>query len=301
MTTKSRTPDKPRSTFWRSRTRFRVGKTRRERRTQYYQQIIVLAVLLGITIIAGLVFIIANWQGAGSAASVQCSSYPEFCVPLVDGAGDPAYAAFEAPTSRTLDLPSQAVEGVVRGMTEDNVPFIGNPDAPIHFRTVSNFACSHCNTYHTTDLDRFIRDYVLQGQATLGFVVVTNTAGSASAAGNAAQAAFCAGEQGAFWEMGVELFRLARTFGTENGFALPQIRFSANAMGLDADALVSCIASQRYAPLLYEHQTFAQDNGVSGTPTLLVRFGDDTEWTRWEYTERDYAHMASMTERANAQ
>ncbi len=293
MSTKSHSSDTPRSSFWRSRARYSPGRTRAERRAQYRQQIIALAVLLGVTIIAGVVFIIANWNGAGAAATVSCNSYPEYCVPSVDGAGDSAYAAFEAPESRALDLPSQGVEGVVRGMTEDNVPFIGNPNAPIHFRTVSNFACPHCATYHAQDLERFVNDYVLEGKATLGFVIVGNK--------TAAQAALCAGEQGAFWEMGVELFRLASVYGPDAGFTLPQIRLSADAMGLDANALLVCMDSKRYEPLLYEHQVFAQDNGVSGTPTLLVRFGDEGEWTRLDYSERGYANMASMTERANAQ
>ncbi len=296
MTTHKPSSEKSRPSFWRSRVQFQLSPIRSERRKQYRQQITVLAVLLGATLLFGAVFIVANWRGAGNAANVSCNSYPEYCVPLVDGAGDPNYAAFERAESRTLDMPSQGAEGVVRGMTEDNVPFIGNPEAPIHFRTISNFACPHCATYHSGDLDRFIIDYVLKGQATLDFVIVTNTAGSPTAAGNAAQAALCAGEQGAFWEMGVELYRLANAYGSENGFALPQIRASAQALGLDADELVACIASQRYAPLLYEHQTFAVDNGVSGTPTLLVRFGEDTEWTQ---VDRSYENMASMTERAN--
>ena len=272
---------------------YAIGVTRGERRAQYRQQITVLVALLSATVIAGVIFILANWEGAGTAVTVSCESYPEFCVPLVDGAGDATYAAFEAPESRTLDQPSQGVEGVVRGMTEDNVPFIGNPDAPIHFRTVSNFACPHCATYHSTDLEKFVQDYVLAGKATLGFVIVGDQA--------AAQAALCAGEQGAFWEMSLELFRLASAYGPSTGFALPQIVNSANAMGLRTDSLAACIASQRYAPLLHEHQLFAQDNGVSGTPTLLVRFGDEGEWTRLEYSERGYENMASMTERANAQ
>ncbi len=301
MISNSQTPENPRARFCHRRTQYPVGITRAERRAQYRRQITVLAVLVSVTVLFGTIFIIANWRSAGTAATVSCNAYPQYCVPPVDGAGDSAYAAFEAPNSRALDLPSKGVDGVVRGMTADNVPFIGNPNAPIHFRTVSNYACGHCNTYHTAELERFIHDYVLKGKATLDFVIVTNTAGAMSTTNNAAQAALCAGEQGAFWEMSTELFRLARSYGTNAGFALPQIGFSADAMGLNAKTLFSCIDSQRYMPLLYDYQAFATDTGVSGTPTLLVRFGDDTEWTRLDHSERDYDYMASMTERANAQ
>ena len=181
MTTKSQRSEKTRALFWRSRAQFPVGRTRSERRAQYRRQVIALVALLSATLIVGALFIIANWEGAGTAITVSCNTYPEFCVPLADGAGDPAYAAFEAPESRVLDQPSQGTADVVRGMTEDNVPFIGNPDAPIHFRTVSNFACPHCATYHSTDLEQFVQDYVLEGKATLGFVIVGNEAAAQAA------------------------------------------------------------------------------------------------------------------------
>ena len=183
-------------------------------------------------------------------------------------------------------------------MTADNVPFIGDPDAPVHFRTVSNFACSHCNTYHSGDLERFIDDFVLSGQATLDFVVVTTTA-SPQYAEIASQAAFCAGEQGAFWEFSDELYRLGRAYGSA-GFTLGQISDSADTMDLDTDALVECVSSGRYIPLILDHQRFMQDNGVSATPTLLVRYGDDSEWTRIEGLYRGYDNMAEMTRRANS-
>ncbi len=281
---------------WRKRASYKPAKSRRKRQKQLREQQSMLYVALGVTVVLGFVAILLNWQNAGATKTVSCESFPEYCVPMANLSND--YAAFEASGTRELDQESHGVAGVVRGMTEDNVPFIGDPGAPIHFRTVSNFACSHCNTYHSNDLAPFIEDYVMTGQATLGFVIVTTTAAPAYAE-VASQAALCAGEQGAFWEMTDELYRLARAGGI-GSFTMGQIGDSANDMGLNRNALINCVAAGKYSPLLIEHQMFMQDHGVSGTPTLLVRYAGQDEWTRIEGAYRGYANMAEMTERANA-
>lgn len=299
MPTQSPQPPSPRSLIpWRRRASYLPGKTRRERSKQYRQQLSVLSSLIGATIVVGAIFILINWQNAGAAKTVSCAEFPEYCVPLAGHAGNADYASFENPTVRTLDQDSRGAPGVVRGMTADNFPTLGDPTAPIHFRVVTNYACSHCNTYHTGDLNRFVEDYVLTGQATLDLALVTTTAAPPQAE-VAVLTAFCAGEQGAFWEMTDELYRIARSSGV-SAFNLNDLRSSARSMGLDAGELVQCASSGKYYPLLNAHQRFMQDNGVSGTPTLLVRFGNDPNWTRLEHSQRTYENMVAMTERARA-
>jgi protein-disulfide isomerase len=277
------------------RSSFRLGKTRRQRQTQYTQQVNALLMVLLVAIVGGGLIAYFNYRTAGSTKTVSCEEFPEFCVPLVGGATMPGnFDTLESAESRTLDGEVTASAGVVRGINAINAPFLGNPDAPIHFVTVSDFACSHCQDYHSTDLPRFIDDYVLTGQATFGFVMTTGTGREYS--DYASQAALCAGEQGAFWEMSEELFRLARSIGVQTAFSPGQIRQSADDMGLDGDALSECAASGRYATFLYDYRTFAQDNGVTGTPTVLVSYGNSGEWTA---VNRDYNSLKALTEAAN--
>ena len=70
-------------------------------------------------------------------------------------------------------------------------------------------------------------------------------------------------------------------------------------MGLDANALVSCVNSRRYANWLPQYARFAGDNGVTGTPTVLVSYGNSDSWTI--VRGRSVELMKSMTEAANAQ
>ncbi|MBN1202447.1 MAG: thioredoxin domain-containing protein [Anaerolineae bacterium] len=283
--------------FWRKRADFRAGKTKRQRQAQFQQQITVLSVVLLATVVAGGLTIYFNWQGAGSAQTVSCDTFPQYCVPLVGGLADESDKALnESPDARKLDSESQGAPGVVRGYTPDGMPFIGDPDAPIHFAMVTDFACSHCQLYHQTDLQRFIDDYVLTGQATLYFAMLTGTGGAYSEI--ASQGALCAGEQGALWEMSDELFRLGNSMYYQDAFSIAQIRLSADDMGLDADELVDCVRSGRYRDELIAFRGFSNDNGITGTPTMLVSYGDSNEWAK---VQRTYDTLKELTEAANAE
>jgi hypothetical protein len=62
---------------------------------------------------------------------------------------------------------------------------------------------------------------------------------------------------------------------------------------------MSCLTSHRYLSLIESYQTFSSDQGVTGTPTLLVRYGNSPEWQRVE--NRTYDNLKAMTQGANSQ
>jgi len=290
---KSKTPDSGPQTpaprlFWASRAGYAAGKTRRQRQDQYRSQINVLAGVIIGTLLVGLVFVLANWANAGASKNVSCSVFPEYCVPLAGASA--AFPQLEAASSRTLDGEVTAAPGVERYVDPNGIATLGDPTAPVHFVVVSDFACPHCQDYHETDMPRFIKDYVLTGQATFGIVMVTGTGGQYSEI--ASQAALCAGEQGAFWEMSEELFRLARSMGAINGFSLSQITKSAKQMGLNSSMLLECVSSNRYSNVMRAYSTLANDNGVTGTPSVLASYGDTNQWSM---VNRDYASLGQLT------
>jgi protein-disulfide isomerase len=279
---------------WRARARFQVGKTRRQRQSQYRQQVNALLLMLLVVVVGGGVFIVINWRNAGSVKTVSCAEFPDFCVPLAGGSPD--QPNLEAPGARTLDEASHGAEGVTRGVGQYGVATIGDPSAPVHFVMFSDYACPHCQDYHETDMSRIITNLVLTGQATFGMVMVTGTGGAFS--NTASQAALCAGEQGAYWEMNEELFRLARSRNLDSAFSLSQISQSADQMGLDGQTLVNCVASNKYARFMTEFNTFANDVGVTGTPSVAVSYGDSGQW---QQVDRGYDFLAQLAEAAQSQ
>ncbi len=290
MATQQETPTKN-GWLWRARAGYEVGTTRRQRQQQYRQQFNALIGIIAATLVISAIFVFANWSNVGAIKEISCAAFPDFCVPFAGQSDD--YAQLEAEGVRVLDAESEGAPGVVRYVGSMNEPRIGNPNAPIHFVTVSDFACPHCQSYHAGDLPRFIEDYVLTGQATFGFSLGTWTGRSLSEA--ASQAALCAGEQGAFWEYSEEAFHAARTENISSAFSLGSLKKMARNMGLDADELEECLSSARYAPVLTEYQNFAYDNGVNGTPTVLVSYGNG-----WEIVDRTYGSLAQLTQAANA-
>ena len=85
----------------------------------------------------------------------------------------------------------------------------------------------------------------------------------------ATQAAWCAGEQGKFWEFHHMLYRRQELW---NRLAAPLERLIDFAKDLDLDtaALKSCIESGRMQPLVQADKTYGQQLQVNSTPTTFI-------------------------------
>jgi len=217
---------------------------------------------------------------------IGCAVNPSYCVPVTGS--DATYPALEAASARTLDAASTAAPGVVRYVDENHIPTLGDPAAPAHFIVIMDFACSHCQNYHSTDLPRFIIDDVLTGKATLGAALISAIGGTYSQVGS--EAALCAGEQGAFWEMTDLLFQLASSQGVQTAFAADSLTTAAQDLGMSTDAFQSCLAAGRYTELLTDNYIFAADHGVSSVPTVLSKTTGD-----WTIVDRGYDSLDSLT------
>ncbi len=204
---------------------------------------------------------------AAVPSKVSCEGYLTYCVPL-NGGGTGDYLSFEAAYVRTLDRPSSGLTGVVRGLSADGAPAIGNPLAPAHVAIFMDFACPHCATFYLDDLKRLIETYALTNQAQIELYFTTRVGGPVSEL--ASQAALAAGEQGAFWEMTDALFTSAQT--DADPFTLEAMRTVAQNLGLtDIDQWQAAVTSGSYQALLDRYQTLMNDLGIGAVPTIAVR------------------------------
>jgi len=85
----------------------------------------------------------------------------------------------------------------------------------------------------------------------------------------AAQAAWCAGEQGKFWEFHHMLYRRQELW---NHLAAPleRLREFGKDLNLDAMALKSCVESGRMQTLVAADRTYSQQLQVNSTPTIFI-------------------------------
>ena len=85
----------------------------------------------------------------------------------------------------------------------------------------------------------------------------------------AAQAAWCAGEQGKFWDFHHMLYRRQELW---SRFAAPLERLSdfANDLSLDTTALKNCVERGRMQTLVTADRAYSQKLQVNSTPTMFI-------------------------------
>jgi protein-disulfide isomerase len=80
----------------------------------------------------------------------------------------------------------------------------------------------------------------------------------------AAEAAWCAGDQGKYWEFHERLFVNQGTLGSEG------LKQHAAAVGLEPKAFATCLESGRHADRVKEGEGLGRDLGVDSTPTAFI-------------------------------
>ncbi len=155
-------------------------------------------------------------------------------------------------------------------ITRSNVDFnaAGNPDAPIRIEEYSDFQCSHCaNFYRSTEkelMDTFVAD------GTLYFVY--NSFGSFMGPESAemAGAAYCAGDQGKFWEMhDVILSNQGNSQGVAVGRRMTEF---AEYLELNMGEFESCVGDDKYADVVEQDMKDGTAAGLKATPSFVMTY-----------------------------
>lgn len=146
---------------------------------------------------------------------------------------------------------------------------LGDPDAPITITEFSDFQCPYCRLFYENTEALLIAKYVENGTVYFVYRSVGGFIGEESKA--AAEAAYCAGDQGKFWEMHDILF--ANQTG-ENVGAFSDRRLNAfvDEIGLDRDAYDECAASGKYDDLIRQDELAAAEAGIDSTPSFVISY-----------------------------
>ena len=84
----------------------------------------------------------------------------------------------------------------------------------------------------------------------------------------AAEASYCADEQGKYWEMHNRLFANQKELGVKD---LPK---HAEALGMDVTKFQQCLESSKYAARIRKDLTEGQKLGITGTPGFFLGVAD---------------------------
>jgi protein-disulfide isomerase len=151
------------------------------------------------------------------------------------------------------------------GIPQDG-DWLGDPDAPVVLEEYADLQCPFCRQYSEEVLPELVRDYVRTGKVRMRLRLMTFL-GDDSVRG--AQAAWAAAAQDGMWQFADEFYREQ---GPENsGYADDDfLRATAEAAGLDPDAVLDGRGDPKIDEELAAVQRDAERNGVDSTPSFLV-------------------------------
>lgn len=169
---------------------------------------------------------------------------------------------FIYPSIRPIGEVAEAVE-----INYPNPDFnaVGDPDAPIKIEEYADFQCPHCGSFFRNTEKLLMDNYIANGTVYFVFKSV-DFLGAASA--DAAEAAYCAGDQNKFWEMQATIF-------TNQGLeALSDRRLAAYAeqVELNMDEYNECYNSNKYGDLVVQNVADALAGGAEATPSFVMTY-----------------------------
>jgi protein-disulfide isomerase len=156
----------------------------------------------------------------------------------------------------------------------ENIPSdfngLGDPEAPVVIEEFSDFGCTFCADFALETKKLLEDDYIQTGQVYLVFHSVGGMLQS-SATFQAAEAAYCAGDQDALWSFHDLIFaNQASLFSNRNGDISKTMTTFAEVLELDLDQFNSCLLDRKYQELTLADEKLARENDISGTPSFLI-------------------------------
>lgn len=142
----------------------------------------------------------------------------------------------------------------------------GPADAKVTITEYSDFQCPYCGQFARGTERQIDEAYVLPGKVRF---LYRNRILIGDESVWAGEAAYCAGEQGRFWDYHDKLFESQN--GENRGtFSKPNLKRFANTLGLDGNSFGSCLDSDRYAQQVRAESVEGQRRGIQATPGFFV-------------------------------
>jgi protein-disulfide isomerase len=152
------------------------------------------------------------------------------------------------------------------GTTADGYPFLGAETAPVVVEAFESFSCPACKSYHETMFANMI-DLFKAGKAKWVHVPIVTT-GSYDPTGQA-RGAICAMQQGKFWDIYDVMWDWQTRYGP-NSNDYRRLTQAAGTIGLDTGKFTACLDSAETKALIDKAKTYAEQKGMTATPTILV-------------------------------
>ncbi|MBI2462986.1 MAG: DsbA family protein [Candidatus Spechtbacteria bacterium] len=148
----------------------------------------------------------------------------------------------------------------------DGSPVIGSTDAPVIVVEFADFQCPFCGLFAKNTYSQIKSQYIDTGKVKF---VYRNFAFLGLESQDSANAAYCAQDQGKFWEYHDYLYS-HQNGENEGAFIKDNLKKFAQDLGLDSSSFDSCVDFSKYQDRVTADIKAGRDAGVTGTPTVFI-------------------------------
>jgi len=155
-------------------------------------------------------------------------------------------------------------------LIKNGSPVLGNPSAEITILEWGDYQCTFCFRFHGSSLKIIEDEYIETSKVNLVFKdFPLNGPDSVLAA----EAAYCAGDQGKYWSYHDELY--TNWGGERTGWVnMESLNSFAKTAELDIEKFNSCLDGHKYRQKVLDLEQFGREIGIDATPSFLI-FNDE--------------------------
>lgn len=146
---------------------------------------------------------------------------------------------------------------------------VGKPDAPIKIDEYADFQCPYCRIWFEQTERLLMDNYIANGTVYFEYHTFGEFIGPESV--DAAQAAYCAGDQDKFWQMHATIFT-NQTGENIGAFSDRRLEAFAQEIDLNMDEWSECYNSGKYSDRIEQDGADALAAGAKSTPTFILTY-----------------------------
>lgn len=148
---------------------------------------------------------------------------------------------------------------------------MGDPNAPVKLVIYADFQCPACGNWTKQNEPDFIAKYVATNKVYFTYTPFSfiDDNGPGTESKDAAAAAFCAMDQGKFWQYHDMLY--ANQTGENSGdFTAARLEAFAQSLGLNSSQFNTCFTSGKYKDQVLQDKAEGNTLGVNSTPSFAI-------------------------------
>src|SRR5687768_11660644 len=152
----------------------------------------------------------------------------------------------------------------------DFVPVLGT-SANITMVEFGDYQCTFCAKFHNETREQIIKNFVDSDKINFIFKdYIINDIPTDKGSRMGAEASYCAGEQGKYWNYHTELYDNWKGEGTGwiTNDSLKQ--FAKNVQIPNMEQFSKCVESNKYSSIVQNNDNIARSMGLSGTPSFIL-------------------------------